>query len=255
MNRVCSPARHTTAAAHDADEEDLDTILAQMQMPEQESSEAESDSFSDALDNELASLLEQLDEDSEDNADGDWMAEIQTGSLELGAKDEPLDYVDDFDREWVKDSGDEQSGGAPWLSAAMRETLDKDEAVDFDLFGEDEQLQTLLNRTSDTEPIHLSDIEDWLDTGSEQESSEGEERYVELEDDLLHSPPARSWLEDEPGLADEDDPNRANADLIESWQSELGADDEDDDPYVDWLRDDPNELADGDLEMFAAESR
>ncbi len=241
----------------DDEDEDLDTILARMQMPEQESPDAESDVFNDALDKELASLLEQLDEDSEDSADGDWMAEIQHGGLAPGAEDEPQDYVEDFEREWVKDSEDEDSSGAPWLSAAMREALDKDQAGDFDLFGDDENLQTLLNRTSDTEPIHLSDIEDWLNVETEQESKqesmEEDERYVDLEDDLLHSPPARSWLEDAPG-ATEDDPNRVNADLIDSWQSELGEDKEDyedDDPYVDWLRDDPNELADYDLDMFA----
>ena len=68
---------------------------------------------------------------------------------------------------------------------------------------------------------------------------------------MLQSPPARSWLEDDDDLAGVtvDDPNRANAELIDSWQSELGDDDEDD-PYVDWLRDDPNEL-DDDLGIFS----
>ena len=47
-------------------------------------------------------------------------------------------------------------------------------------------------------------------------------------------------------------PNRRNADLIDSWQSELGVDDADDDPYVDWLSDDPNELNDDELGIFSA---
>ena len=36
--------------------------------------------------------------------------------------------LDDFEREWVKDAADEDSAGAPWLSAAMREQMDKDES-------------------------------------------------------------------------------------------------------------------------------
>ena len=240
------------SAADGSDE--LDDILAQMSAPEPEDPDSETGLISEALDNELASLLEQLDEDGEDNEDGDWMAEIQQGSLELGAADESLEYLDDFDREWVQEPGDGETGGAPWLSAAMRETLDQDEDDDFDLFGDDEQLQNLLNRTSDTEPIHRSDIEDWLNAEPDVESDESEERFLDIENELLHSPPARSWLEDidadaSVDLADGDDPNRENAALIDSWQSQLG-DDEDDDPYVDWLKDDPNEL-DDDLGVFA----
>ena len=53
--------------------------------------------------------------------------------------------------------------------------------------------------------------------------------------------------------AAEDDPNLVNADLIDSWQSELGDDDEDDDPYVDWLKDDPDEL-DDELSILSAGS-
>ncbi len=238
-----------------ADESDeLDDILAQMSAPEPEVADGESGVISDALDNELASLLEQLDEDGEGNEDGDWMAEIQQGSLELGADDESLEYLEDFDREWVQEPDDAEAGGAPWLSAAMRESLDKDADGDFDLIGDDEQLRNLLNRTSDTEPIHRSDIEDWLNAERDVESGESEERYLDIEDELLHSPPARSWLEDieadaSAGPTASDDPNRENAALIDSWQSELG-DDQDDDPYVDWLKDDPNEL-DDDLGIFA----
>lgn len=246
------PPQEDLAADDEPDE--LDDILAQMSGPEPEAVDGESGVISDALDDELASLLEQLDEDGEDNEDGDWMAEIQQGSLELGAEDESLEYLEDFDREWVQEPGDEEAGGAPWLSAAMRESLDKDEDGEFDLFGDDEQLQSLLNRTSDTEPIHRNDIEDWLNAEPDVESGETEERYLDIEDELLHSPPARSWLEDidddaSASLTDGDDPNRENAALIDDWQSELG-DDEDDDLYVDWLKDDPNEL-DEDLGIFA----
>lgn len=236
----------------DADE--FDAFVAQMSSPEREASDGQSGGISDALDDELASLLEQLDDDSEDSDNGDWMAEIQQGSLELGAEDDSLEYLEDFDRDWVKPPEEDEAAGAPWLSAAMREAVDKDGEGSFDLFGDDEQLQNLLNRTSDTEPIHRSDIEDWLAAESDAESSEEEERFVDIDDELLHSPPAESWLKDDgenalADLTDQDDPNRENAALIDSWQSELG-DDEDDDPYVDWLRDDPNELLD-DLGIFA----
>ena len=176
--------------------------------------------------------------------DDDWMAEIQAGSLALDKADESLEYLDDFEREWVKDAADEESAGAPWLSAAMREQMDKDESGALDLFGDDEQLQNLLNRASDTEPILASDIEDWLSV--EPEPDAGDESALDIDDELLHAPPSTSWLETDAADAD---PNQLNADLIDSWQSEL--DDDDDDPYVDWLSDDPNELTD-DLGIFAA---
>ena len=236
---------------HAVEEEDeFDDILAQMSAPEPPAPDGESAIISDELDQELANLLEQLDEESDD---GDWMAEIQQSSLELGADDEPLEYLEDLDRDWVQEP-DSEEAGAPWLSAAMREALDKDGDDDFDLFSDDEQLQNLLNRTSDTEPIHRSDIADWLNTEPETEALESEETYLDIEDELLQSPPARSWLEDidagaSAELRDGDDPNRENAALIDSWQTELG-DDEDDDLYVDWLKDDPNEL-DDDLGIFA----
>ena len=238
-----------SVVADDDEDDELNAFVARM---DEEDVGVENAELDDALDGELANLLEQLDSADEE---GDWMAEIQKGSLELGAEDESLDYLDDFDREWVKEREDEESAGAPWLSAAMREALDKDDGAEMDLFSDDEQLQNLLNRTSDTEPIHLSDIEDWLNTEPEQEAGETEERYLDIEDELLHSPPSRSWLEDiddesSISTAAEDDPNRRNADLIDSWQSELGVDDEDDDPYVDWLSDDPNEL-NGELGIFS----
>ncbi len=200
----------------------------------------------ESLDRELASLLEELD--AADDTD-DWMADIQPGGLARDEADEPLEYLDDFDREWVKDGAEEgESAGAPWLSAAMREQMDKDAAGDFDLFGDDEHLQSLLNHASDTEPILASDIQDWLGVEPESDAT-ADENAIDMDDELLRAPPSTSWLETEPAEAD---PNQLNADLIDSWQSELGDDDDDDDdPYVDWLSDDPNELSD-DLGIFAA---
>ena len=214
--------------AADEDAADYDAVLAQMSSPEQEAAEDESEDFGAALDDELANLLEQLDDDSEDGEDGDWMAEIQQSSLELGADDDSAKIMDDFDRDWVKQPDDEETSGAPWLSAAMREALDQDEDGDLDLFGDDEQLQNLLNKASDTEPIHRSDIEDWLTAEQDLEPSDEEEPPFDITDELIQSPPADSWLDDQDEIA-ADDPNRENAALIDSWQSELGAD-EDDDP-------------------------
>ncbi len=217
------------------------------------SAEDETGSASDALDEELAHLLEQLNDDlDEDGEAGDWMAEIQQGSLEMDKEEESLEYVADLEREWVKAPEDEESGGAPWLSAAMREALDKtDDDDSFDLFGDDEQLRNLLMGASDTQPIDRSDIADWLEAepaSEASESSERDERFLDIDEEFLHSPPADSWLadsdDDSAMAADDEDPNRLNADLIDSWQSELGDDDEADDPYVDWLKDDPNELDD-----------
>ena len=245
------PAAPAAAVDEDAEayEDDvLETFMAQMSASDDDDDEdivlAEPNPDED-LDGELASLLEELDAADDDD---DWMAEIQAGSLALDKADESLEYLDDFEREWVKDAADEDSAGAPWLSAAMREQMDKDESGALDLFGDDEQLQNLLNRASDTEPILASDIEDWL--GVEPEPDAGDESALDIDDELLHAPPSTSWLETDAADAD---PNQLNADLIDSWQSELDDDDDDDDddPYVDWLSDDPNELTD-DLGIFAA---
>ncbi|MDE2855168.1 MAG: tetratricopeptide repeat protein [Chloroflexota bacterium] len=239
-----------------ASAEALDLIAAQMSAaPVDHGADeaADADDAPDELDGDLAELLEKLDTAEED---GDWMAEIQGGSLDLPPNEGALEYVDDFEREWVKASQDEDAAGAPWLSAAMREAIDKDADGDLALFGEDEQLQNLLNRASDTEPLHLSDIEDWLEAEPEAPAEDAEERLPDLDDELLHSPPARSWLEGDADAAppihsaDDEDPNQLNAELIEGWGAEL-EDDEDDDLYVDWLKDDPNEL-DDDLSALSA---
>ena len=197
------------------------------------------------LDDQLANILEELDSADEE---GDWMAEIQTGSLTDGDNSDSLEYSEDFDREWLRERDNES--GAPWLSAAIREAIDEEEDGDFDIFADDEQLQNLLNRTSDTEPIHQTDIEDWLGTADESRADEQGRNLVDLDDEDLLSPPAASWLDDgdeahAPSLFDTEsdaDPNQLNLDLIDSWQTELGDDEDDDDPYVDWLSDDPDAL-------------
>ncbi|MYD11917.1 MAG: tetratricopeptide repeat protein [Chloroflexi bacterium] len=234
-------AQSASVAVHDEDDES-DPFMAQMSASDAAEDEgAAVDETGTSPDDELASLLKALDDADDDE---DWMAEIQRDSLALDEADESLEYLDDFEREWVKDSADEESAGAPWLAAAMRERMDQGE---FDLFGEDEQLQALLGG-SDTEPIQASDIEDWLNVETAPETSAADESALDLDDELLHAPPSTSWLETG---ADAEDPNQINSDLIDSWQSELGDDDDDDDPYVDWLSDDPNEL-DDDLGAFAA---
>ena len=231
----------------DDEDAELETFMAQMSASDDDADEiaavAEPDA-GESLDAELADLLAELDDADDDD---DWMAEIQQGSLALDQADESLEYLDDFEREWVKDGADEEGAGAPWLSAAMRERMDKDESGEFDLFGEDEQLQSLLSRASDTEPILASDIEDWLGVEGAPDDGGADESALDIDDELLHAPPSTSWLETDPAAAD---PNQVNADLIDSWQAELD-DDDDDDPYVDWLSDDPNELSD-DLGIFSA---
>ena len=244
------------AAADAANEEhpladELDAIVAQLDTETDDAPATDPTDLQSELDGDLANLLEELDAADEDSG---WMAEIQQGGLSAGENGDSLTYMDDFDREWIAERDSEEAGGAPWLSAALREAIDKDENGEFDLFGDDEQLQNLLNETSDTEPIHLSDIKDWLDPADGGGSSERDERFTGLDEELLHAPPARSWLDDEDGDVappPEDDPNQRNAELIESWQSELGADDDDDDPYVDWLRDEPDALGD-ELSALAA---
>jgi len=255
------PAAQGAAPAANAEDagDALETYLAQMNAnndaddaddADQEDAAAAGPEPVDALDDELANLLEELDAANDDD---DWMAAIQPGGLALGdeGEDRSLEYLDDFEREWVKDGADEE-GGAPWLSAALREQMDKDESGELDLFGDDEQLQSLLNRASDTEPILSSDIEDWLGVEPEADAGVADDSVIDMidmDDEQLHAPPSNSWLET--GAAD-DDPNQLNADLIDSWQSELDFDDDDDDdPYVDWLSEDPNELAD-DFDIFAA---
>lgn len=185
------------------------------------------------LDDELADLLAELDTADEG---GDWMTEIQRSSDD--DEDDSLEYVEDFDREWVVPPETDDSSGAPWLSAAMREVIDQNEDGAFDLFGDDQGLQSLLQNAGDTQPIDAAAIEDWLDADEEIIDQEADEAGRELDEEVLMSPPADSWLEtDKIDSKKVGDPNQLNADLIDTWTSELGEDDEDD-PYVDWLSDD-----------------
>ncbi len=235
------------------DQNDVVEFVAHASAADDQQAEPAANDERAELDDDLADLLERLDSSEED---GDWMVEIQGGSLAPEGDDESLEYLDDFEREWVK-AGTEDDGGAPWLSAAMREAIDKDGDGDLDLFDGDEPLRNLLNLDSDTEPLHMSDIEDWLAVEPNGAADESGERSLDLDDELLHSPPADSWLDDdeagggEPLLsASGEDPNQRNAELIEDWGAELG-DDDDDDPYVDWLLDDPNELNDDELGILS----
>ncbi len=233
------------------DDEGVVEFVAQARAAADEAETAEPEDMRADLDDDLADLLERLDSSEED---GGWMAEIQGGSLELEAEDGSMEYLDDFEREWVKAGQDEDAGGAPWLSAAMREAMDKNSNSELDLFGEDEQLQNLLKLDSDTEPLRLSDIEDWITAEPAGAADETGENALDIDDDLLHSPPGTAWLEADEAAragslldpAEAGDPNQLNAELIEGWGAELG-DDDDDDPYVDWLRDDPRDLGDGEL--------
>ncbi len=233
---------------------DLVEIVAPASALQADAESAQADDARAELDGDLADLLEQLDS-AEEN--GDWMADIQGESLALERNDESQQYLDDFEREWVK-AGQEDEGGAPWLSAAMREAMDQP-GDNLDVFGDDDQLQKLLSLDSDTEPLHLSDIEDWLTIEPADAEAEADDGFLDIEDEMLHSPPGTSWLDDEKAAdgdsiltaSDEQDSNQRNAELIEGWGAELG-DDDDDDPYVDWLRDDPNELNDEELGILSA---
>ena len=251
-----------TASAAEADEkpqlfgesDDLVNFAAQAGAPEAAAETAQADDIRAELDGDLADLLEQLDSADEN---GDWMADIQGESLALEGDDESQEYLDDFEREWVK-AGQEEEGGAPWLSAAMREAMDRPDG-DLDVFADDDQLQKLLSLDSDTEPLHLSDIEDWLAVEPDDAGAEADERFLDIEDVMLHSPRGASWLDDGEApkgdsllrASDEQDANQRNAELIEGWGAELD-DDDDDDPYVDWLRDDPHALNDEELGILSA---
>ena len=223
------------------------------------------------LDDDLARMLEQLEAD--DDEDKSWVMDIQR---ESGA-DDSRQYIEDFDRDLLLEpEPEEEAVGAPWLSAAMREMMTESEADDeFDLFADDERLRHLLSRTSDTEPIQVDDIQSWLDLDelnldeTAEEAPAGlDEGLDDLDDDLL-SPPADPWLDEaldaaldeeasvEAPLLDEpisdEEQNRLNVDLIDSWQSELEDDDDDEDPYVDWLSEDTAAGIDEELGIFSVE--
>ncbi|MCY4070097.1 MAG: tetratricopeptide repeat protein [Chloroflexi bacterium] len=222
------------------------------------------------LDDDLARMLEQLEAD--DDEDNSWVMDIQQGGVESG-DDESQQYIEDFDRDWLVEPApdEEEAVGAPWLSAAMREMMTESEAGDeFDLFADDDRLQHLLSRTSDTEPIQVDDIQSWLDPdelNDELNLDEAAEETVagrdQLDDELLAAP-AEPWLDEElleapdvegplavETISDEEQ-NRLNADLIDSWQTEL-EDDDDEDPYVDWLSEDTAAGIDEELGILSVE--
>ena len=190
--------------------------------PESPAEPAQDEDLS-SLDDDLALMLEQLD--SEADAGNSWLTEVQGGD-DSAADD--ADFADD----WLDDDegaeAEDDVAGAPWLSASIREMQSETQDDDFDLFAEDEQLQALLQGTSDTEPINLEDIDAWLDDAEEQ----GESEDAEAEAELLASPDA-DWQDEALTPLSAAEQNRRNVALIEDWQSELG--DDDDDPYVDWL--------------------
>ena len=213
----------------------------------------------EGMDRDLANLLDQLDDEDDDNT---WLQEIQQDSLNL-LDEESLDYLEDLQRDWVKPPESTESAGAPWLSANLEEQDEAD--ADFDLFAEDEGLQKLLKATSDTEPLDLSDIEDWLyadEAEPDQLSAEDIDKLVELEDGALDQ---STWLDEaaEPATSElplgsapavAEDENLRNAQLIDSWGQELGIDDdEDDDPYIDWLSEDASDDIADEPVMLAAE--
>ncbi len=226
------------------------------------------------LDDDLARMLEQLETD--DDEDNSWVMDIQQSGDESGG-DDSRQYIEDFDRDLLLEpEPEEEAAGAPWLSAAMREMMTESEAgAEYDLFAEDERLRHLLNRTADTEPIQVDDIQSWLDldelnleAAAEEASAGLDESLDELDDDLLAASPAEPWLDEaldealdveadvEGSLLDEtisdEEQNRLNVDLIDSWQSEL-EDDDDDDPYVDWLSEDTAAAIDEELGIFSVE--
>ena len=240
------------------EEADVVEFAAQASAAVEDAESDEADDMRAELDGDLADLLERLDA-SEDTSD--WMNDIQSGTLAPADEDESLEYLDGFEREWVNAGRDEDAAGAPWLSAAMREAMNNNGDDDLDLFAGDEQLQNLLKLDSDTEPLQLNDIEAWLAAEPDDAANESGESALDIEEELLHSPPAPSWLDGDEDLsaaallrpAEVEDPNQLNAELIDGWGAELG-DDDDDDPYVDWLRDDQTEFDEDELGILSVSS-
>ena len=212
--------------------------------PQVDSSESEADADLGGLDEDLERALQQLDEDAEpSNA---WLMEA-LGAAEPAAESDPFDA--DAPADWLDadaTADDTESAGAPWLSAAMREMQD-DAEDDLDLFADDEQLQALLRQT-DTEPINLADIDAWLDEDEPDDAALADAPDSEL----LDATPG-DWRDDaldELSPLSEAEQSRRRMSLIDSWQSELDADD--DDPYVDWLSEE--DAAEMDDELRAADT-
>ena len=177
----------------------------------------------EGADDELAALLEQLDSDDSDSS---WLMDIQQS-----AADAP-DYTPP-----AESPSEEVSPEEEWLSAAL-EGMKSEQDSEFDLFADDEQLQNLLGKVNETQPIHPDDIEFWLDS-SDIDRGDAPDEAADFPDmdeieagDLGHS-----WLDDE------GEGGRATLDLIDDWQAEL---DDGGDDYDDWLSEEDGDLGEHD---------
>lgn len=237
-----------SAADSDVAEDEEDEAEAVFSLMDEKGffQDSQADSAGDEAGDDLTNLLAQLDDDEDDIS---WLTEIQQSDMETAAESEGFpEYMnhDDGEAELEEPEG---SPDGQWLAAALREMIaEEDDRAD--LFADDEQLQTLLGKVNETQPIHPDDIEFWLNQEGidldEEEAPEEEEAgdFLDEEDGAFLD---HSWLDDEP-LADEigyeGDSGSETLELIEDWEAEL---DEDDDDYVDWLNED-------DLDVFELEA-
>ena len=189
----------------------------------------ETPTAADETEPDLTQLLERLDSDERDSS---WLSDIQQGNLEA---DDPPPPAPPEESETEATPPE-----AEWIEAAAR-GMTAERGEDFDLFADDEQLQTLLGKVNETQPIHPDDIEFWLnstDSDFDDADAPTDEKPDETDDLDVDDLTDKSWLDDEfeDDFAVDDEPT---LDLIDDWQSELddGADDTDDD-YIDWLNED-----------------
>ena len=184
----------------------------------------------DETEPDLTQLLEQLDSNE---GDGSWLTDIQQGSLETDEVPPPPIHTAPPEPDDEAPSPEEE-----WISAAAG-GLTGQRGEDFDLFADDEQLQTLLGKVNETQPIHPDDIEFWLNS-NDIDFDEADAPADETDDSLdIDDLTDKSWLDDEfeDDFELEDEPT---LDLIDDWQAELDDDsgDDDDDGYIDWLNED-----------------
>ena len=179
-------------------------------------------------------LLDALDDGDEDDS---WDADIEP------TPDEPAADVADDGGEYARE-GDEAR--APWLAAALHEAGDINP-------GDEGSLQQLhlLDRSGDTEPIDSSDVDEWLQDVPETygaDSVTDENPPQEDFDAPQPAAPARSWLGDVPAAS-----APASADAFDEWQGGLD-NDEDGNPYTDWLDEDSMGTGEGAYRPSAAPS-
>lgn len=249
----------------DAQDDDARAALASLeaQAMEAQAMPAQSGDVAQDLDEDLARVLQQLEADDDD--DNSWVMDIQQNQPE---DDESQQYIEDFDRDWLVEPEHEEAAGAPWLSAAMREMRSENEADDFDLFADDEHLQQLLNRTNDTQPIQVDDIEAWLDQDAPKPESPADAPSADLaapdevtlsDDDWLDEATeaaseetSEETSEEAQPLPDESDKEerqrQLDDDALDDWPSEQ-------DPYVDWLSEDSAAAIDKELGIFSLEEQ